>query len=144
MKTLPHDEGKGKNVVTEELVAATLLHISTPTSKSKEPQYIFKKRSPDTTKPVDEHPDVTEDQSQSHEPDLVFSDTESDKDGPKDELTILDTTNVEKESESHDREHTVEPHTTLDDEFIATSYPEVQENLKLKADDQKVLLEPEF
>lgn len=87
MKLLPHVEGKGKKVATKELVAETLLHISSPASKSKEPLYILKRKSLETSKFDVESTDVTEEQSQTQELELALSDTDSDKEGPNDELT---------------------------------------------------------
>ena len=51
LKPIPETEGKGKGATTEEQAAHTLLHISSPASKSKDLQYIFKKRSPESSKP---------------------------------------------------------------------------------------------
>ena len=51
LKQLPETIGKGKSVATEEQAAHTLLHISSPASKTKDLQYEFKKRSPESSKP---------------------------------------------------------------------------------------------
>lgn len=75
---LPVTIGKGKSVVTEEQAAHTLLHISSPASKLKEPRYEFKKRSPESSKPKEVSSEDTHKQPKSHELFIESSDSESD------------------------------------------------------------------
>lgn len=148
LKPLLEAEGKGKGLATDEQAAQTLLHISSLASNSKDIQYIFKKRSPETSKTNVEYSEDTQEQFQSQEHVTQSSDSESDMKAYKEEENALDTatTGLVQErsvmdSPSHVKEHTVEPHSSLQDEFVATIYPTVQVNLKLKSDEQKLTIE---
>jgi hypothetical protein len=93
LKQLPDTIGKGKSVVTDEQAAHTLLHISSPVSKLKEPRYEFKKRSPKSSKPKEVSSKDTLEQLQSHEPLIESSDSESDLNvSKKEEKTPVTTT----------------------------------------------------
>jgi hypothetical protein len=143
---LPDTIGKGKNVVSDEQAAHTLLHISSPASKLKEPRYEFKRRSPESSKPKEVSSEDTLEQPQSHEPLIESSDSESDLNVSKKEKETPITTTGDTTSKDLPPPvfgPTTEPHSTLQDDFVASIYPGVQENLKMKSDEQKLIIEPD-
>lgn len=150
LKQLPETIGKGKSVATEEQAAHTLLHISSPASKTKDLQYEFKKRSPESSKPNVALTEDTQEQSQSQELFIESSDLELEFKASnveeKSPVTVVSDTILDKstrDSPPHDLAHTTEHHTSLQDDFVASIYPGVQVNLKLESDEQGLTIEPD-
>ncbi|GJS78830.1 hypothetical protein Tco_0728711 [Tanacetum coccineum] len=120
LQPLPEVPGKGKEKVGEEQAAQVLLNLQTPKKKSPTEQYIFQRRYHVLTKTAG-HEDST---SLYAELGLSGSDTDSlRRTPPGDQEARLKT--ITDASSQPQPEH-------MDEGFIATAYPEVQENLKLE------------
>ncbi|GJS13242.1 hypothetical protein Tco_0407714 [Tanacetum coccineum] len=160
---LPEVEGKGKEKVGAEQAARVLLNLQTPKKKSPTEQYIFQKRTSAPTEPS------VHDESSSLcvKLDWTESDTESDeevppvvKSGAPDEgqagpnpgndtvSQTLSTSGVHarpnlKHTDAEATDATSQPQPgQMDEEFTATAYPNVQENLKLTVDDSVIPEKP--
>ncbi|GJY52223.1 hypothetical protein Tco_0443070 [Tanacetum coccineum] len=156
-------KGKGKEKVGAEQAAQVLLNLQTPKKKSPAEQYIFQRRTSAPTEPSGHD----ESSSLYVELGLTESDTESDeemppvvKSGDQDEGQAEP--NLDDVAESQplstpgvhagpNLEHTDAEATDatsqpqpgqMDEEFTITSYPNVQENLKLMVDEPVILEEP--
>ncbi|GKE02481.1 hypothetical protein Tco_1390464 [Tanacetum coccineum] len=144
---------KGKEKVGEEQAAQVLLHLQTPKKKSPAEQYIFQRHTPVPSE-LAGHEETS---SLYAELGLSGSDTESDKEMPSvagpnpDDVaesqplptpSVLAGPNLEhSDVEITDASSQPQPE-HMDEGFIATAYPEVQENLKLTVDEQMILEEP--
>nr|GEX50717.1 copia protein [Tanacetum cinerariifolium] len=106
-------QGKGKEKVSDEQVALDLLTLQTPKNVSPVEQYIFQRRTPAPTEP-------------SGHADLVLHT------GPNLNHMDLEATDVSTQQNPEQ----------MDEGFTETSYPNVQENLKLTVDEQVILEEP--
>lgn len=128
-------EGKGKEVVTEEQAAHTLLNISSPAPKSTSSKIILKLRAPvpSSTKgnapltPCLEQPDDTSNpRAEAKNDDLVSADTLSDP-------------------QTHDQpEGNETPVDSVHEEFVSSAFPKIQDNLKLKSDDPNLIVESDI
>lgn len=92
----------------------------------------------------------TQEQSQSQELFIESSDSESELKASNDEektpVTVVSDSILDKstrESPPHDLAHTTKHHTSSQDDFVASIYPGVQVNLKLKSDEQELTIEPD-
>ncbi|GKA84963.1 hypothetical protein Tco_0806617 [Tanacetum coccineum] len=153
LQPLPEVPGKGKEKVGEEQAAQVLLHLQTPKKKSPTEQYIFQRHTPVPSEPAGHE----ESSSLYAELRLSGSDIESDEETPSvvrsgaqdegqarpdpgklDEGQVgpkPDDVEITDPSSQPQPEH-------IDEGFIATAYPEVQENLKLTVDEQMIPEEP--
>ncbi|GKA71606.1 hypothetical protein Tco_0777745 [Tanacetum coccineum] len=124
---LPEVEGKRKEKVGAEQAARVLLNLQTPKKKSPTEQYIFQRHISTPTEPSGHD----ESSSLYAELGLTESDTESDEEVPP----------VVKNAEATDA--TSQPQLgKIDEEFTATAYPNIQENLKLTVDYSVIPEEP--
>ncbi|GJS11718.1 monodehydroascorbate reductase [Tanacetum coccineum] len=121
IQPLPEVEGKGKEKVGEEQAAQVLLNLQTPKKKNPAEQFIFQRRTPATTEPSGLDAGVSQTPS-SH---VVHA-------GPN--LDHMDLGIAEASSQPNTEQ--------MDDEFTATAYPKVQENLKLPTEGEVRLEEP--
>ncbi|GKA82775.1 hypothetical protein Tco_0789523, partial [Tanacetum coccineum] len=163
LQPLPEVLGKGKEKVGEEQAAQVLLHLQTPKKKGPAEQYIFQRHTPIPSNPAGHE----ESSSLYAELGLSGSDTESDEEMPlvvrsraQDEgqagpnpddvaesqplptPSVLARPNLEhSDVEITDASSQPQPE-HMDEGFIATAYPEVQENLKLTVDEQMIPEEP--
>ncbi|GKC47112.1 hypothetical protein Tco_1064834, partial [Tanacetum coccineum] len=121
--------GKGKAVVTEEQVAHSLVNLSK--KKRTTDQFVFSRRDqtpPDSTTGPSSQPEddtsekVVHESSSTSDSERTESDTESG--APKEDQTGSDSGKLHVSLAGPNPEH-------MDDEFIATAYPKVHENLKL-------------
>ncbi|GJY31479.1 hypothetical protein Tco_0414974 [Tanacetum coccineum] len=155
--------GKGKEKVGEKQAAQVLLHLQTTKKKSPTEQYIFQRHTPVPSEPAGHE----ESSSLYAELGLSGSDTESDEEmpsvvrsGAQDEgqarpnpdnvvesqplptPSVLVGPNLEhSDVEITDASNQTQPE-HMDEGFIATAYPKVQENLNLTVDEQMILEEP--
>ncbi|GJX78975.1 retrovirus-related pol polyprotein from transposon TNT 1-94 [Tanacetum coccineum] len=157
---LPEVQGKGKEKVIEEQVAHTLLDLNTPKKKSTTDQYIFQRRTPETAEPTgpsihqeDEKVTLAEVETDTEEllipteksgeevSNTVVLGTES---GGQDEKQGGPDPSDSAESKPLQSQgiHTGSSLDPMDEEFIVTAYPNVQENLKLAVEEQVILEEP--
>ncbi|GKB46803.1 hypothetical protein Tco_0897556 [Tanacetum coccineum] len=153
LQPLPEVPGKGKEKVGEEQAAQVLLNLQAPKKKSPTEQYIFQRHTPIPSEPAGHE----ESSSLYAELGLSGSDTESDEEmpsvvrsGAQDEGQAgpdpgkLDEgqagPNPDDVAESQPLPTPIQPQP--DEGFIATAYPEVQENLKLTVDEQMIPEEP--
>ncbi|GKB71879.1 retrovirus-related pol polyprotein from transposon TNT 1-94, partial [Tanacetum coccineum] len=144
---LPNVQGKGKENVNDEQMALDLLTIQTPKKKSPAEQYIFQRHKFDKEVPrinvgdQDEgqaglNPGIQDEgQARSNPGDAAVSQPQSSHAihvGPNREhvdFEVIDTL-IQQNLEQ------------MDEEFTTTTYPNVQENLKLPTEDQVRLEEP--
>nr|GEU88276.1 monodehydroascorbate reductase [Tanacetum cinerariifolium] len=151
---LPEVPGKGKAKVTEEQVAHDLLSLQKPKKKSHADQYIFQRRvsEPTGSSGHNESPYAVLGQSDSEE--------ESEKvvlgadEGGQGEGQARPDPGAQAKGQTGsdaDRDHmdlgfadvSPKPSTEqLDEEFTATAYPKVQENLKLAVEEHVLLEDP--
>ncbi|GJV39080.1 retrovirus-related pol polyprotein from transposon TNT 1-94, partial [Tanacetum coccineum] len=117
-------DGKGKKKVIEEQVAHTLLDLNTPKKKSTTDQDIFKRRTPETDEPTG--PSIHHEDEKATLPDGGPDPSNSAESRPLPSQGI----------------HTGSSLDLMDKGFIATAYPNVQENLKLTVKEQVILKEP--
>nr|GEX93999.1 hypothetical protein [Tanacetum cinerariifolium] len=135
----PHPEvqGKGKGEVTKEQVVHSLFDLNTPKKKSTTDQYILQRRKPktiDPTGPSTHHEDekATRADVETNTEELL---THTEKSGEEISNTVV----LGTESGGQDeKQGGPDP----DEGFTATSYPNVQENLKLTVEEQEILEEP--
>ncbi|GJY04007.1 hypothetical protein Tco_0369947 [Tanacetum coccineum] len=151
---LPEIQGKGKEKVGVEQAAQVLLNLQTLKKKSPADQYIFQRRTSTQTEPS------SHDESSSLYVELGLTDNEMESDeevlpviqsGAQDEgqarpnpvhKAVHAGPNLEHmDSEVTDTLIQQNPE-QMDEEFITTAYPNVQENLKLPTEDQVRLEEP--
>ncbi|GJY35381.1 hypothetical protein Tco_0420759 [Tanacetum coccineum] len=154
-KEISAAEGKGKEKVGAEQAARVLLNLQTPKEKSPTKKYIFQRRTSAPTEPSGH------DKSSSMyvELGLTESDTELDeevppvvKSGAPDEGQAGPNPGIQDEGQAGPNlEHTDAEATDatsqpqpgqMDEEFTATAYPNIQENLKLTVDDPVFPEEP--
>ncbi|GKE33429.1 hypothetical protein Tco_1452751, partial [Tanacetum coccineum] len=156
---LPKVQGKGKEKVIEEHVMHTLLDLNTLKKNSTTDQYIFQRRTPkteDPTGPSTHHEDevitVADDETKTEE--LL---TPTEKSGEEVSHTKVLATKSGEQAEVQggpDPSDSAESRPLpsqgilagsrldpMDEGFIATAYPNVQENLKLTVDEQVILEE---
>ncbi|GKA62131.1 hypothetical protein Tco_0761650 [Tanacetum coccineum] len=161
LQPLPEVQGKGKEKVGEEQAAQVLLNLQTPKKKNPAEQFIFQRCTPATAEPSG----IVESLSLYAELGLTDSGTESDEEvshemnaqGQEEGQggTNAGDAGISQTPSSHVvhvgpnldhmdlgiAEASSQPNTEqMDDEFIATAYPKVQENLKLPTEG-KVRLE---
>nr|GEX82119.1 hypothetical protein [Tanacetum cinerariifolium] len=160
IQPLPDVQGKGKKKVIDEQAAHDLLTLLTPKNKSLVDQFIFQRRTPMLT----EASGHVESPFLDAELALTDSEMESDNAGPN--LGVQDEgqagLNPGDVAESQPQlshavhagpnlEHmelkatdasTQQNLEQMDEEFTTTSYPNVQENLKLPSEDSVILEEP--
>ncbi|GJX81877.1 monodehydroascorbate reductase, partial [Tanacetum coccineum] len=137
---LPEVEGKGKEKVSTEQAARVLLNLQTPKKKSPTEQYIFQRRTSAPTEPSGHD----ESSSLYAELGLTESDTESDEEVPpvvKNSAPNEGQAGPNPDAEAIDVTSQPQPG-QMDEEFTATAYPNVQENLKLTVDDPVIPEEP--
>ncbi|GJR43048.1 hypothetical protein Tco_1311151 [Tanacetum coccineum] len=136
---LPEVEGKGKEKVSTEQAARVLLNLQTPKKKSPTEQYIFQRRTSAPTEPSGHD----ESSSLYAELGLTESDTESDEEVPPVVKNSAPDEGQAGPNPGPNLEHTdaeaigvtSQPQPgQMDEEFTATAYPNVQENLKLTVD----------
>ncbi|GJS73913.1 copia protein [Tanacetum coccineum] len=160
---LPEVHGKGKEKVSEEQAAQVLLNLQTPKKKNPAEQFIFQRRTPATAEPSG----LVETSSLYAELGLTVSETDSDEEvSPKTNAEAQEEgqggTNpgdagVSQTPSSHVvhagpnldhmdlgiAEASSQPNTEqMDEEFTATAYPKVQENLKLPTEGDVRLEDP--
>ncbi|GJR91786.1 hypothetical protein Tco_0215797 [Tanacetum coccineum] len=163
LQPLPEVQGKGKEKVGEEQAAQVLLNLQTPKKKNPAEQFIFQRRTPATAKPSG----LVEYSSLYAELGLTDSGTESDEEvspemsaqGQEEGQggTNPGDAGVSQTPSSHvvhvgpnlyhmdlgiaeaSSQHNIEQ---IDDKFTATTYPKVQENLKLPTEGEVRLEEP--
>ncbi|GKA47093.1 hypothetical protein Tco_0739976, partial [Tanacetum coccineum] len=157
LQPLPEVPGKGKEKVGEEQAAQVLLHLQTPKKKSPAEQYIFQRHTPvpsdSDTESGEEMPSVVrsgaQDEGQAG-PDPGKLDEGQAGPNPDDVAesqplptpSVLAGPNLEhSDVEITDASSQPQPE-HMDEGFIATAYPEVQENLKLTVDEQMIPEEP--
>ncbi|GKB03340.1 hypothetical protein Tco_0831429 [Tanacetum coccineum] len=153
---LPEVEGKGKEKVGAEQAAQVLLNLQTPKKKSPAEQYIFQRRTSAATEPSS----LTESDTESDEevPPVVKSGAQDEgqagpNPGKQDEGqagpnpgndTVSQPQSTPGVHAGPNLEHTDAEATDatsqpqprqMDEEFTATTYPNVQENLKLTVDE---------
>ncbi|GJS70254.1 hypothetical protein Tco_0703095 [Tanacetum coccineum] len=129
---LPEVEGKGKEKVSAEQAARVLLNLQTPKKKSPTEQYIFQRRTSVPTEPSGHD----ESSSLYAELGLTESDMESDEEVPpvvKNSAPNEGQAGPNPDAEAIDVTSQPQPG-QMDEEFTATAYPNVQENLKLTVD----------
>ncbi|GJW25457.1 hypothetical protein Tco_0039268 [Tanacetum coccineum] len=160
---LPEVQGKGKEKVGEEQAAQVLLNLQTPKKKNPAEQFIFQRRTPATAEPSG----LVETSSLYAELGLTVSETDSDEEvSPETNAEAQEEgqggTNpgdagVSQTPSSHVvhagpnldhmdlgiAEASSQPNTEqMDEEFTATAYPKVQENLKLPTEGDVRLEDP--
>ncbi|GKE70468.1 hypothetical protein Tco_1528540, partial [Tanacetum coccineum] len=162
LQPLPEVPGKGKEKVGEEQAAQVLLHLQTTKKKSLTEQYIFQRHTPlpselglsgSDTESDEEMPSVVrsgaQDEGQAG-PDPGKLDEGQAGPNPDDVAesqplptpSVLAGPNLEhSDVEITDPSSQPQPE-HMDEGFIATAYPKVQENLKLTVDEQMILEEP--
>ncbi|GJX82613.1 hypothetical protein Tco_0332094 [Tanacetum coccineum] len=163
LQPLPEVQGKGKEKVGEEQAAQVLLNLQTPKKKNPAEQFIFQRRTPATAEPSG----LVESSSLYAELGLTDSGTESDEEvspemnaqgqeegqggtNPGDAgVSQTPSSHVVHAGPNLDHmdlgiaEASSQPNTEqMDDEFTATAYPKVQENLKLPTEGEVRLEEP--
>ncbi|GJU26745.1 hypothetical protein Tco_1165366 [Tanacetum coccineum] len=163
LQPLPEVQGKGKEKVGEEQAAQVLLNLQTPKKKNPAEQFIFQRRTPATAEPSG----LVESSSLYAELGLTDSGTESDEEvspemsaqgqeegqgrtNPSDAgVSQTPSSHVVHAGPNLDHmdleiaEASSQPNTEqMDDEFTATAYPKVQENLKLLSEGEVRLEEP--
>ncbi|GJV16936.1 retrovirus-related pol polyprotein from transposon TNT 1-94 [Tanacetum coccineum] len=163
LQPLPEVQGKGKEKVGEEQAAQVLLNLQTPKKKNPAEQFIFQRRTPATAEPSG----LVESSSLYAELGLTDSGTESDEEvspemsaqgqeegqggtNPGDAgVSQTPSSHVVHAGPNLDHmdlgiaEASSQPNTEqMDDEFTATAYPKVQENLKLPSEGEVRLEEP--
>ncbi|GJU79561.1 hypothetical protein Tco_1281926 [Tanacetum coccineum] len=163
LQLLPEIQGKGKEKVGEEQAAQVLLNLQTPKKKNPAEQFIFQRRTPATAEPSG----LVESSSLYAELGLTDSGTESDEEvspemnaqgqeegqggtNPGDAgVSQTPSSHVVHAGPNLDHmdlgiaEASSQPNTEqMDDEFTATAYPKVQENLKLPTEGEVRLEEP--
>nr|GEY54369.1 reverse transcriptase domain-containing protein [Tanacetum cinerariifolium] len=158
----PHPEvqGKGKGEVTKEQVAHSFLDLNTPKKKSTTDQYILQRRKPktiDPTGPSTHHEDekATHADVETNTEELL---THTEKSGKEISNKLV----LGTESGGQDEKQggpdpgdsadsrplpskeilTCSSLDLIDEGITATSYPNVQENLKLTIEEQEILEEP--
>ncbi|GJV31116.1 hypothetical protein Tco_1391516, partial [Tanacetum coccineum] len=159
----PEVQGKGKEKVGEEQAAQALLNIQTPKKKNHVEQFIFQRRTPATAEPSG----LVETLSLYAELGLTNSETDSDE-----EVTLAMNAEAQEEGQGGTNpgdvgvsqtpsshvvyagpnldhmdlgiaEASSQPNTEqMDEEFTATAYSKVQENLKLPTEGDVRLEEP--
>ncbi|GKD35320.1 hypothetical protein Tco_1250829, partial [Tanacetum coccineum] len=158
-------QGKGKEKVVEEQAARDPVTLQTPKKKSPADQFIFQRRTPTTTEPSGNV------ESPSLDAKLAIADSEMESDeevtpvnkekdasnrelteinaGVQDEVFQLQPShvvhagpNLEPMDLAVSDSSTQQNPKQLDEEFTTTAYPNIQENLKLPAEDQVILEEP--
>ncbi|GJX78335.1 hypothetical protein Tco_0325146 [Tanacetum coccineum] len=130
---LPEVQGKGKEKVGVEQAAQVLLNLQTPKKKSFAEQYIFQRR---TSASIE--PSVHEDSSSLYaELGLSDSDTESDEEVPS-----IVKSGAQDEGQARPNPGKQDEGLGWQTWFTATIYPNVQENLKLTADEPVIPEEP--
>ncbi|GJX34756.1 hypothetical protein Tco_0246313 [Tanacetum coccineum] len=137
---LPEVEGKGKEKVGAEQAARVLLNLQTPKKKSPTEQYIFQRRTSAPTEPSGHD----ESSFLYAELGLTESDTESDEEVPpvvKSGAPDEGQAGPNPDAEATDATSQPQPG-QMDEEFTATTYPNIQENLKLTVDDLVIPEEP--
>ncbi|GKF92773.1 hypothetical protein Tco_0279492, partial [Tanacetum coccineum] len=141
---LPEVQGKGKEKVGEEQAAQVLLNLQTLKKKNPVEQFIFQRRTLATTEPSG----LVESSSLYAELGLTDSRTESDEEVSP-EMNAQGQDHVVHAGPNLDHmdlgipEASSQPNTEqMDDEFTATAYPKVQENLKLPTEGEVRLEEP--
>ncbi|GJV27408.1 hypothetical protein Tco_1383856 [Tanacetum coccineum] len=169
---LPEVEGKGKEKVGAEQAARVLLNLQTPKIKSPTEQYIFRRRTSAPTEPSghDESSSLyaelglieSDTESDKEVPPVVKSGApdEGQAGGIQDEGqagpnpgndTVSQTLSTPGVHAGPNLEHTDAEATDatsqpqpgqMDEEFTATAYPNIQENLKLTVDDPVIPEEP--
>ncbi|GJV06734.1 retrovirus-related pol polyprotein from transposon TNT 1-94 [Tanacetum coccineum] len=127
LQPLPEVQGKGKEKVGEEQAAQVLLNLQTPKKKNPAEQFIFQRHTPATANPFG----LVESSSLYAELGLTDSGTESDEE-------VSPEMNAQGIVEASTQPNTEQ----MDDEFTATAYPKVQENLKLSTEGEVRLKEP--
>ncbi|GJS37404.1 hypothetical protein Tco_0535786, partial [Tanacetum coccineum] len=143
LQPLPEVPGKGKEKVGEEQVAQVLLHLQTTKKKSPTEQYIFQRHTPVPSEPAGHEESsslyaelgLSGSQARPNHDDVAESQpllTPSVLDGPNLKHSDVEITDPSSQPQP---EH-------MDEGFIATAYPEVQENLKLTVDEQMIPEEP--
>ncbi|GKA70647.1 hypothetical protein Tco_0776786 [Tanacetum coccineum] len=130
-------QGKGKEKVGEEQATQVLLNLQTPKKKNPAEQFIFQRRTPATAEPSG----LVESSSLYAELGLTDSGTESDEE-------VSPEMNAQGQEEGQGGTNpsnagvSQTPSKQMDDEFTATAYPKVQENLKLPTEGEVRLEEP--
>nr|GEZ16318.1 hypothetical protein [Tanacetum cinerariifolium] len=129
---LPEVQGKGKKKVIEEQVVHSLLDLNTSKKKSTTDQYILQRRTPETVDPTGP--------STLHEDEKA---TRADVETDTKELM----THTEKSGKEMSNTMVLEILTCssldlMDEGFTTTTYPNIQENLKLTVEEQNILEEP--
>ncbi|GJR98810.1 hypothetical protein Tco_0270984 [Tanacetum coccineum] len=144
-KPLPEVEGKGKEKVGAEQAARVLLNLQTPKKKSPTEQYIFQRH--------EEVPLVVKsgapDEGQAG-PNPGIQDEGQDGPNPGNDIVsqTLSTLGVHagpnlEHTDAEAADATSQPQPgQMDKEFTATTYPNIQENLKLTVDDLVIPEEP--
>ncbi|GJZ91823.1 hypothetical protein Tco_0663888 [Tanacetum coccineum] len=131
---LPEIEGKGKEKVGMEQAAQVLLNLQTPKKKAQLNNTSFRDVLPHQLIPrVMMNPRLC--QAEPNPNDVVESQhlsTPGVHDGPNREHTDVESTNATSQPQPRQ----------MDEEFTATAYPNVQENLKLTVDEPVILEEP--
>ncbi|GJY40866.1 hypothetical protein Tco_0428136 [Tanacetum coccineum] len=163
LQPLPKVQGKGKEKVGEEQAVQVLLNLQTPKKKNPAEQFIFQRHTPTTAEPSG----LVESSSLYAELGLTDSGTESDEEvspemnaqgqeegqggtNPGDAgVSQTPSSHVVHAGPNLDHmdlgiaEASSQPNTEqMDDEFTATAYPKVQENLKLPTEGEVRLEEP--
>nr|GEX99927.1 hypothetical protein [Tanacetum cinerariifolium] len=148
-------QGKGKEKVTDEQVALDLLTLQALKKKSPADQFIFQRR---TSTPIGSS-GHDESSSLYAELGLTYSKVESNEDVPRIDAGVQDEGQArpnpgeqdEGQADGPNLKHTylevtdvsTQPHPKqMDEEFTATAYPKVHENLKLMVEEQVILEEP--
>ncbi|GJV74712.1 copia protein [Tanacetum coccineum] len=129
---LPEVQVKGKEKVMKETSLLDLLTLQTPKKKSPAEQYIFQRHSSAPIKPSGHD----ESSSLYAELGLTNSETESDN------LVVHVGPNLEHIDFEATDASTQQNLEQMDEGFIVTAYPKVQENLKLTVEEQVILEEP--
>ncbi|GJX68716.1 hypothetical protein Tco_0304443 [Tanacetum coccineum] len=151
---------RGKEKVIEEQVAHTLLDHNTPKKKSTTNQYIFQRRTPETAKPTgpsihQEDEKVTLAEVETDTEELLIPTEKSGKEVSNTVVLGTESGGQDEKQGGPDPSDSAEfrplpsqgIHTGLsldliDKGFIATGYPNIQENLKLTVEEQAILEEP--
>nr|GFA81524.1 E-beta-farnesene synthase [Tanacetum cinerariifolium] len=132
---LPEVQGKGKEKVTEELVAHYLLTRRTPKKKSPADQYIFQRC---TSAPIGSS-GHNESSSLYAELGLMDSEVESDKDVSGIDVGVQGLEHMDLDV----ADVSTQPHLEqMDEGFTTTAYPKVQENLKFTVEEHVIPEEP--
>ncbi|GJY50511.1 hypothetical protein Tco_0441358 [Tanacetum coccineum] len=128
LQPLPEVPGKGKEKVGEEQATQVLLHLQTLKKKRPTEQYIFQRHTPVPSEPAG-HEDGAQDEGQAGPDPGKLDEGQA---GPNLEHSDVEITDASSQPQP---EH-------IDEGFIATAYPEVQENLKLTIDEHMIPEEP--